>query len=331
MWTGPRAAWRLLLPLLLAAGLPACGGDKDPGQPSPGVPFDAAIREAQAVEAREFPKPAGRTLRQIANTLPAVNVGLATSVYTPGRNRIAFGVIDENQTFVYGKTAVYLARSPSSKARGPFPAPADPLVVDPPFRSRGAAEVTDRIAAIYAAQVDLPRTGRWSVLTVTKAQGRLYGAATGITVEKSSPIPAVGQQAPAVQTDTRTSAGGDIEQIDTRTPPDDMHDRSLEELLGRKPVALLFATPALCKSRVCGPVVDIAAQLQKTYGGSVEFIHQEVYVNNDPHRGLRRPLRAFKLRTEPWLFVIGEDGRVAARLEGSFGRAAFERAIRTAL
>ena len=63
----------------------------------------------------------------------------------------------------------------------------------------------------------------------------------------------------------------------------------------------------------------------------MEFIHQEVYVDNDPQQGLREPLKRFNVPTEPWLFVVGRDGRVTARLEGSFGLGAFERALKTAL
>ena len=36
-------------------------------------------------------------------------------------------------------------------------------------------------------------------------------------------------------------------------------------------------------------------------------------------------------QTEPWLFVVGKDGRITARLEGSFGLNAFEQALKTAL
>ena len=98
-----------------------------------------------------------------------------------------------------------------------------------------------------------------------------------------------------------------------------------------KPVALLFSTPALCESRVCGPVTDIAEQLKARYGDEVEFIHQEVFVDNDPTKGYRAPLRAFNLQTEPWLFTFDSEGRLAARLEGSFGIEGFEEAVQAAL
>ena len=144
-------------------------------------------------------------------------------------------------------------------------------------------------------------------------------------------IPGVGDRPPKVETDTLGSASGDVASIDTRVPPSDMHAKSFADVVGRKPVALLFATPQLCQSRVCGPVVDVALQMKAKYGDRVEFIHQEVYADNDPNKGLRKPLQQFNLPTEPWLFVVGADGRITARLEGSFGLGAFERALKTAL
>ena len=79
------------------------------------------------------------------------------------------------------------------------------------------------------------------------------------------------------------------------------------------------------------PVVDILAQLKQEYGDEVEFIHQEVYNDNDPKKGLRDPLQAFGVPTEPWLFTIDESGEVAARLEGSFGIESTRDAIEAAL
>lgn len=231
-------------------------------------------------------------------------------------------MIDEEQRFVYGKTAIYLAHRPNERALGPFPAPADPLVVDPAFRSQAAAKESGAIAAIYESQVDFPSPGRWHVLTMSKAQGKTYGAAATLEVARSSAIPAKGEKAPSTATDTLASASGDIKAIDTRVPPDDMHDKSFKDVLAKKPVALLFATPQLCESRVCGPVVDIAAQLKRDYGDRVEFIHQEVFVDNEVDKGLRPPLKRFALKTEPWLFTIDRHGRVAA---GSRGHSATTR------
>ncbi len=78
-------------------------------------------------------------------------------------------------------------------------------------------------------------------------------------MKRDTAIPAVGERPPAIETDTVASARGDIESIDTRVPPaPELHEKSFDDVLGKQPVALLFATPQLCQSRVCGPVVDIA-------------------------------------------------------------------------
>ena len=207
------------------------------------------------------------------------------------------------------------------------------MITDPRYRSRTAATEKDPFAAVYAAQVPFGRPGKYSVLVATEVDGNLIGATSAVTVipKSKDPVVEVGENAPKVATDTVQSAGGNVASIDTRVPPSTMHSTSLKDALGKRPVALLFATPQLCQSRVCGPVVDIAEQLKATYGDRMEFIHEEVYVDNDPTKGLRPPLKAFGLPTEPWLFVIDRNGKVVERLEGSFGFNAFEQAVKAGL
>jgi hypothetical protein len=310
------------------------GGDGTANVPGSGGLRDK-VRSAAEPAAADFPAVDGRSLQEVADSMQGgPEVGLAGQTYTVGDNRLAFGVIDAQGAFIYGKTAVYVAPTPDAKAKGPYPAPADLLVTDPAFRSRQAATESDLFAAVYGADVPFPKAGRWSVLTVTQAGGGMLAAPTQVKVVPGDkdPIPATGEPAPKVETDTIASAKGDEEAIDTRIPTAPaLHEESFADVVGKKPVALLFSTPQLCQSRVCGPVTDIALQLQAEYGDRMTFIHQEVYVDNDPNKGLRMPLQRFNLRSEPWLFAVGADGRVTARLEGSFGLKAFEDAIRTAL
>ena len=331
----------VIMALLAACALAGCGGGSGGGDGDAlkNVPDEGGLRAkveaAAAPAAADFPAVDGRSLQEVADSMTGgPEVGLASQRFTTGRNRLAFGVIDAQGSFVYGKTAVYVAPSPEAKARGPYPAPADVLVTDPPFRSRQAASETDLFAAVYAADVPLPKKGPWSVLVTTQSGGGLVAAPTQIDVRTPAQdkIPDVGEPAPETETDTVASARGDEEAIDTRLPPaPELHQTSFSEVVGKKPVALLFATPQLCQSRVCGPVTDIALQLKQKYGDRVDFIPQEVYVDNDPNKGLRPPLKAFNLESEPWLFVVGRDGEVTSRMEGSFGVKAFEQAISTAL
>jgi hypothetical protein len=335
---GAFAVPALVCALVFAAG---CGGDGgDDGDPVSRVPTEGGLQERvrAASQPREgdFPSADGKTLQEVADEIRgggSVEAGLASSVFTVGEQRLAFGVIDDQGQFVYGPTAVYVAPAPDEPAQGPFLAPADVLVTEGRYRSRQAAEESDPFAAVYAAQVPFERKGNYSVLTVTRSGNTMLAAPAQIKVrtKNADPVPDVGEAAPRVATDTVESASGDVESIDTRVPPSDMHEDSFDELVGREPVALLFATPQLCQSRVCGPVVDVALQMKSRYGDRMKFIHQEVYVDNDPNKGLREPLQEFRVPTEPWLFVVGADGKITARLEGSFGLGAFEDAIESAL
>jgi hypothetical protein len=331
---------RLVLAALLAGAMVGCGGDDgSSNDPVSRVPAEGGLQEnvraASNPDASIFPSAEGKSLNDLAEEIRgggSTEAGLATSVFTVGKNRLAFGMIDDQGQFVYGPTAVYMAPTPDQPAKGPFLAPADVLITEGRYRSKQAAEESDPFAAVYESQVDFDKKGDWAVLVVTKTGNTFVAAPTNVTVatKKADEIPDVGEAAPKVATDTLASVGGDEELLDTRTPPSDMHERSFDEVVGTKPVALLFATPQLCQSRVCGPVTDIALQMKAKYGDNVEFIHQEVYVDNQPNAGLREPLEAFRLRTEPWLFVVGADGKVTARLEGSFGLRAFEDALNTA-
>ena len=331
---------RLVIVGLLLALVGCGGGEASSDNGVEQVPVEGGLREqiraAQGVQASDFPDAGGRTLDDVAAEIRGggtVEVGLASSVFTVGGGRLAFGVIDDGGQFVYGPTAVYVAPTPNSRAQGPFAAPADVLMTEPRYRSRQAAEETDPFAAVYQAQVPFRRKGSYSVLVVTR-RGDGYVAAPAqvqVTTKQADQIPDVGEPAPKVATDTLDSVKGNRDLLDTRVPPSEMHEQSFDKVVGSKPVALLFATPQLCQSRVCGPVTDVAVQLRAKYGDRMEFIHQEVYVDNDPNSGLRKPLEAFRLPTEPWLFVVDEKGRITARLEGSFGLTAFETAIKTAL
>jgi hypothetical protein len=333
-----------ILALSLSLVVAACGGGSDkPTTPSDAVqnvPSENGVREnvkkASQPTASEFPAADGATLQELANKMAAgPQLALASSVFTsPGDSRMAFGMIASDGTPVYGPTAVYVAPTPDAKAEGPFVAPADVLLTDKRYRSKQAATTTDPFVAVYGADVKFPKQGKYAVLATTrKPDGSLTGATGEIDVSTvdDDPIPNVGERAPKVHTDTLESAKGDVSKIDTRVPPSDMHAVDFADVVGKKPVALLFSTPQLCQSQVCGPVTDMELQMKSKYGDKMEFIHQEVYVDNNIQKGLRKPLQEFNLRTEPWLFVVNAKGVITARLEGSIGVTQFENAVKSGL
>ena len=106
--------------------------------------------------------------------------------------------------------------------------------------------------------------------------------------------------------------------IDTRVPPaTDLQQVDFATVVGRKPTVLMFATPQLCQSRVCGPVVDIEDQVRSQTPSSVAFIHVEIYKNNTVADGFLPQVAAWHLPTEPWTFVIDRTGRISSRFEGA--------------
>jgi hypothetical protein len=331
---------RLCALLIAALAVAACGGSSGGSSRDPveNVPADngiqEAVQQASSPTKGDFPVAKGKTLQELSEQVAAgPQVAMASSQFDTGPNRIAFGVIGQDGRPVYGPTALYVAKNPGAPAEGPFVAPADVLLTEARYRSKQAATADDPFVAVYGADVPFAKRGKYAVLAMTKKDGKFTGGGTTIDVSSASadPIPRVGQMAPKVHTDTLASAKGDVSKIDTREPPSDMHKVDFADVVGKKPVALLFSTPQLCQSQVCGPVTDIALQMEAKYGDKMDFIHQEVYKDNQVNKGLRQPLQDFHLRTEPWLFVVDKTGRIKARLEGSIGVRQFENAVKSGL
>jgi hypothetical protein len=63
----------------------------------------------------------------------------------------------------------------------------------------------------------------------------------------------------------------------------------------------------------------VAEQVKQLYGEKADFIHMEIYKDNDPSKGVRPQVQAFHLPSEPWVFVIDRSGTIRAEIEGAFG------------
>ncbi|MFZ1994752.1 MAG: hypothetical protein WAU75_11635 [Solirubrobacteraceae bacterium] len=300
-------------------------------QSSAPAPAVADLSAARHPRASQFPSSSGKSLKDLgALAKSSVQLGAATGTFTPGTQRYAFALTTNAGKFVYAPTAVYVASSPGAPAKGPFLAPADPMTVSPSYRSKENSG-PGGIQAIYAANVPVPRAGTYFVLALTKGPSGVIGATGELAAAPSSQIPGVGDRPPDIATDTAATVHNDETLLTTRLPPENMASVSFNQVLGKKPIALLFSTPQLCISRVCGPVTDVAVEVQHRFGKQVAFIHEEVYVDNQPSKGLRPQLKAFHLRTEPWLFIIDRRGKIVARLEGAFGTDEVTQAIQAAL
>jgi hypothetical protein len=128
----------------------------------------------------------------------------------------------------------------------------------------------------------------------------------------------VGDRVPASKTPTLVTAP--LEELTTARAPDrSLYRRSVaDNLRDRRPFVVAFATPEYCASRTCGPVVDVVSAVRRRHASSgLDFVHVEIYEDNDPSKGENRWVREWKLPSEPWVFLVGPDGRVRDRFEGT--------------
>jgi hypothetical protein len=349
----PRA---LGLVCLLAWGsvlVAGCGGG-DPGTSSQVNPDAETGRSVPAPPKSAFPAPEGRSLRDfvkaVAEVKPEVKVSPAGEVFYPGRNRYAFLVAEKGVAGKTGKevtdaeVAIYFSKVPTpvsapngkpgkgegGKAKkgaafrqaavGPFPAKIESLATEPAFQGKTTTEAADVASVVYSAELDFPGAGEYRPVVVIKEKGGIAEKSLkSIHVGEFAKIPKPGERAPLIQTPTAESVDGNLAELSTRVPPDTQNKVNYAEVLGKEPILLLFTTPKFCQSRVCGPVVDVAQQAQHEFEGKANFIHMEIYNDNDPSKGVRPQVRRFHLPTEPWLFAINREGFVSSAIEGAFG------------
>jgi hypothetical protein len=312
--------------LLACALLAGCGGGDSSSGDQQAPP---------AAQAKDFPKPNGKSIAELLKDVGGNGPVLAPSglELRTGTQRFGFALFTRTRAQITdASVGVYVAPAGGGPAKGPYLARWESLATPPQFQSRQTATDPDAASSIYTADISFDKPGQYDLVGIARIRGKLVVATTpsaGVVVKEKSPdpIPAVGTRPPRIHTPTVAEVGGDVASIDTRLPPSSMHEVDFADVIGKKPVVLLFATPQLCQSRVCGPVVDVAEQVKANAGNDVQFIHMEIYRNNQIDDGIRPQMAAFHLQTEPWLFVFDRSGKVSTRIEGAFSERELKRAI----
>jgi hypothetical protein len=313
-----------LVALLVAALVAGCGGADQGSPPSP--------QPEPSGKPADFPKVRGGTIEDLqADKGRSLVFRPTVKELKKGMNRYGFALYDVAGKQVLGApVAIYTARKDGKGVHGPYIARSESLKVSGPFQSRTTASDPNAAKAIYVAEVPFHHSGDQIVVAIARLDGRLVMTSpySADVVRGGVRPPDVGDRAIKVHTRTLAEVGGDASQLDTRVPPaTDLLENDLFDVLGKRPVVITFATPALCQSRVCGPVVDIVEQAKARAPGDVAFIHQEIYQDNEVKHGIQGPVAAWRLETEPWTYVIGRSGRIAARFEGAFSLGELQRAI----
>lgn len=222
---------------------------------------------------------------------------------SPNPQRFGFALETRKRGFASGpKAEIAFAYGARAKPKAPY------------SRATLHAKGLPKKRGIYTVEAMFPQAGSWQATVKVNGQ-RITHA---FTVQEHAQAPAPGSPAPRVPTPTVTDAMG-VDPICTRNPPCPLHQQSLSEAIGGgKPVAVMFATPALCESRYCGPVLDDLLTLVGQFQDRITFVHVEIYTSLDGRNTLPA-VQAWGLPGEPFLFGVDATGNVVARLDGAFG------------
>ena len=296
-----RLAAALAALTLLATATAACGGSSEPS--------DAEFPDVITLgEGEVFPV--------ITNSTLAV-----------GENRLSLGLLDQEYVPVLN-AEVHLrffdltGDEPvlSSEADARY-VPVELFIID---EQSGKEKRLVGSNGVYVTQVRFDTAGDWGLqLDVTLADGRrLEPIPFRFNVLEETIEPAIGEPAPASRQLTLADVA-DITEIDSSFPSrPQMHETTVADALATgKPIVVAFATPAFCESRTCGPVMDsVMDPLHQKYQDQALFIHIEPFSLKELRDGSARiPVPATEewgLRTEPWVFVIDRQGKIAAKFEG---------------
>lgn len=306
--------------VLLVAG---CGGDSD----ETGSAAKIGVAETTASASGSLPRWVDSELAATPGGF--VSLTLSSSDFAVGPNRVGFLIVRQNGKLVQSPRAtVWVGEEGASK---PARAEAELVPLEPHSHQPGSVphdhlDATD----LYVTHVDLPATGRyWVVVT---PEGEDIQGVGSIEVAPESVTPAVGAKAP--RSDNPTLGDAPAEAISTARPPDtELLRVSIAGALdAHEPFVVVFATPKYCESRTCGPTVEtVDAVRRELISSPVRWIHVEIYEDNDPAKGTNEWVKQWNLPSEPWVFVVDEQGVIRGKFEGAVSKDELEQAVRSHL
>ena len=171
---------------------------------------------------------------------------------------------------------------------------------------------------LYVASVFFPEAGTYQV--TIDAEGYRTAGPVGVVVLDDPLVIQPGESAP--RSVTRIVADyPDLAVISSDPNPNPvLYQLSIDEAVSNgRPTVVIFATPAWCTSQACGPLLDQTKVLVSDYP-DVDFVHVEIYediqVASFDDLVTVAAVAEWGLPSEPWVFFIDADGRVAVSLEG---------------
>ena len=292
--------------------------------PPPGLPAAAS----------PAPTPAPPSSGPSPSPATAVRVRLESTVVRAGPNRIVVTVSDPNNREL---------ATPDVAASFTFRSTDDPTLAPVVVQGTFIWVVRGGKAA-YVAEMTLPRPGRYdATITLDGPAGRVGSAGFAMVAREQSPTPPIGALAPSVRTPVAADVGGNLQLISSDVFPDPrFYEHSVDELLAaHTPFVFTIYSPAFCPTTACGPLLRYMKE-SATEFPAMAFVHAEPYVMRDLGGRIQPEYedngyawaswsQAYGIPVEPYVFVVGADGRIVASFELIVGSDEIRAAIRTAL
>ncbi|HEY7873511.1 MAG TPA: hypothetical protein VIG64_00150 [Actinomycetota bacterium] len=167
--------------------------------------------------------------------------------------------------------------------------------------------------------VEFDSPGSWGARVSVQGKGLdEEGLDTAFEVLREGSSPAIGSAAPASDTPTAADAKDLSEITSDNDPTPRFYETSVADAIAEhEPFVVVFASPKYCTSQVCGPTLDVVEGVAEDWPG-MTFIHVEVFDLSDPSKLEPVPAMAqWQLPSEPWVFVVDGEGKVASKYEGT--------------
>lgn len=194
-------------------------------------------------------------------------------------------------------------------------------------------------AGVYEARdVTFDRPGLWQVTVTVDVGGKSERATAAFPVAAEHRIVNAGDDAPRSENHRPGAPGVPPGAVDSRadsaTVPDpELHAMTVAEALATgRPTTVVVSTPVYCVSRFCGPITDAVGELAKRYGDRMGFVHLEVWRDFEKRQVNKAAAEWIYPdnkggANEPWVFLVGTDGKVIRRWDNVADTASLERAI----
>jgi hypothetical protein len=196
-----------------------------------------------------------------------------------------------------------------------------------------AANYTDYLIPYWVAYPDLPQPGFWGFIAdITLDDGRSLQSQLTIELQAESKSPPLGTIAPASQNRTLATEP-DITKLTSGVDanPAFYQMTVAEAMANGRPTVVGFITPGLCQTQWCAPVLESVETVRDNVGAeAANFIHIEVY-QDFQNLTVVKEMAEWGLDTEPWVFVLAENGRVAAKFNGPLSPQELTTALNTVL